>query len=1129
MRIERIVTIAFCLAIFATTLQATLQDTRPQASPQESATPPTDVAASQPEAAQSQPAEAEKPEEILSSGTFAGLALRSIGPALMSGRISDFAVNPENRAEYYVAVSSGGVWKTTNAGVTFAPVFDGQGSYSIGCITMDPHNHNVVWVGTGENNSQRSVSFGDGVYVTRDGGKNWTNAGLKESEHVGMIAIDPRDSNVVYVAAMGPLWRAGGDRGLYKTIDGGKTWERVLHISDDTGVNEVHLDPRNPDVIYAPAYQRRRHVWTLINGGPESAVYKSTDAGRTWRKIHNGLPDVELGRVGLAIAPANPDVVYAIVEAALDKGGFYRSTDCGESWERMNDYKTVSPQYYNELFCDPCKVDRVYVMDVVAHFSEDGGRTFQPLPFENRHVDNHAFWIDPRNTDYLLLGCDGGVYESFDRGVNWRFMANMPISQFYRIAVDNSEPFYYVYGGTQDNGTVVAPSRTIDRIGIGNEHWFYSCGADGYETCVDPVDPMTVYSLWQYGGLVRFDRRSGESVDIKPREKPGVEPYRWNWDSPVILSPHSPTRLYFAANILFRTDDRGNSWRAVSGDLTRRLNRDELPVFGKIQNADAVAKHNSTSFYGNCVSLCESPLVEGLIYVGTDDGLVQVTEDSGRNWRKIETFPGVPEQTYVSCLTASQREPDTVFATFDNHKMGDFKPYVLKSVDRGRTWISIAGDLPERYIVYSIQQDHVKPELLFVGTEFGAFFTIDGGMKWIKLTGGAPTIAVRDLDVQRRESDLVLGTFGRSIYILDDYSPLRMVSEETLKSTPILFPIKNAWQYIERNRLGNNNGRGSQGATYYAALNPPYGAVFTYYLPEKIMSLQELRKKAEKDAEKEHKPYRYPALDELRAEDRQREPAVFMIITDEAGEVVRRFPVSRDKGFHRVSWDMRYPAVTPPPIDLPTDNPPFSRPPAGPQAPSGTYAATLVSVVDGVAKPLAPAEKFDVVPLQLATFAAQDRAMVLAFQKKLARLQRAVAGAFPFADEVQNRINYVRAALRETPGADPANLVELERIQQRLNDLLVALRGDPTLGKREEPQPPSISQRVNEIVGDQWNVTSPPTQTQEDGYRYAGEAFAQVLEGLRRMAFTDLKALEDKIESLGGPWTPGRLPDWRME
>ena len=762
-------------------------------------------------------------EDIMSAKTFAGLKLRSMGPALMAGRVGDFAVDPNNRARYYVAVASGGVWKTTNAGTTWTPVFDKQGSYSIGCVTMDPGNPHVVWVGTGENNSQRSVGFGDGVYRTRDDGVTWENLGLSESEHIGTILIDPRDSDTVYVAAQGPLWRAGGDRGLYKTTDGGANWERILHVSDDTGVNEVHCDPRDPDVLYASAYQRRRRVWTLIDGGPESAIYKSTNTGRTWRKVSKGLPEVDMGRIGLDVSPADPDVVYAIIEAADGKSGFFRSADRGESWEKRSDYKTFSAQYYNEIVCDPLDVGRVYVFDTFLHVSEDGGKTFKRVPRQHRHVDDHALWIDPHDNDYLLVGCDGGVYESFDRGANWDFKPNLPVTQFYRVSVDNSLPFYYVYGGTQDNNTLGGPSRTRDRIGIANEHWFVTVGGDGYKTRVDPEDPNIVYSQWQYGGLVRHDRRSGEIVDIKPREAPGEEPYRWNWDSPLIISPHDHRRLYFAANRLFRSDDRGNSWTVVSDDLTRRLDRNALAVMGRVQPSDAVAKHHHTSFFGNCVALTESPLVEGLIYVGTDDGLVQVTEDGGQSWRRTALFPSVPDMTYVSCLTASQHDPDTVFAAFDNHKNGDFKPYLLVSTNRGHDWTSIVGDLPERDIVYTVVQDHVDPKLLFVGTEFGAYFTVDGGAHWIKLTGGVPTIAVRDLAIQERENDLVLGTFGRGAYILDDYTPLRLANRELLERGPCLFPVKDALRYIETSRLGGSSGKGSQGQDHYAQGTAPRG------------------------------------------------------------------------------------------------------------------------------------------------------------------------------------------------------------------------------------------------------------------------------------------------------------------
>jgi photosystem II stability/assembly factor-like uncharacterized protein len=570
----------------------------------------------------------------VTGGTFSGLRARSIGPALLSGRIADLAINPSNHAEYFVAAASGGVWKTTNNGTTFRPVFDGQGSYSIGCVTIDPGNHNVVWVGTGENNSQRSVSWGDGVYKSVDGGRSWTNVGLKESEHIGMIVVHPRNSDVVYVAAQGPLWRSGGDRGLYRTTDGGATWERILHVSDDTGVNEVHLDPRDPDVIYVSTYQRRRRVWTLLDGGPESGIHKSTDGGRTWRELKRGLPSVDKGKIGLDIAPADPDVIYAVIEAQDGQSGFFRSTDRGETWQRRSGYVSTSPQYYNELVCDPYEVDRVYAMDTRLQVTDDGGSTFSSVQGRRQHVDNHALWIDPDDTAHMIVGCDGGVYETWDRAQSWRYMPNLPLTQFYRVTVDTSEPFYYVYGGTQDNNTLGGPSRTIKRS-LSNEDWFVTVGGDGFETVVDPTDPNIVYSQWQYGGLVRHDRRTGENVDIKPRPRPGDPPYVFNWDAPLLISPHSHTRLYFGGRRLYRSDDRGDGWRAVSGDMSRGLDRNELEVMGKIWPMNAVAKHNSTSIYGNIVALSESPLVEDLLYVGTDDGLVHVSENGGESWRGV--------------------------------------------------------------------------------------------------------------------------------------------------------------------------------------------------------------------------------------------------------------------------------------------------------------------------------------------------------------------------------------------------------------------------------------------------------------------------------------------------------------
>jgi photosystem II stability/assembly factor-like uncharacterized protein len=1068
-------------------------------------------------------ADAEEVPPRLSADTLKGLELRSLGPAINSGRISDFAVTPGQRHRYFVATASGGVWRTDNAGTTWKSLFDEQGSYSIGCVAMDPNNHNVLWVGTGENNSQRSVSFGDGVYRSLDGGVTWTNLGLRESEHIGTITIDPRDSNVVYVAAQGPLWRSGGDRGLYKTTDGGTTWERVLHISEDTGINEVHLDPRDPDVLYATAYQRRRHVWTLINGGPESGIYKSTDAGATWRELEKGLPEVDMGRIGLAVSPADPDVIYAIVEAQRDKGGVFRSRDRGESWDKRSDYMSGSPQYYNELVADPRDVDTVYSMDTWLHVSTDGGTTFTKVGEEHKHVDNHAMWIDPEDTDYLLVGCDGGVYESFDRGATWAFKENLPITQFYRVAVDTSSPFYFIYGGTQDNNTLGGPSRTLDRSGISNEDWFITVGGDGYETAIDPTNPDILYSQSQYGNLSRYDRASGEAVDIQPQEEPGEPAHRWNWDSPLIISPHSPTRLYYACQRVFRSDDRGDTWSAISGDLSRQLNRDELPVMGQIWGMDAVSKNRSTSDYGNVVSLSESPLVEGLLYAGTDDGLIQVTEDGGDNWLKIDRFPGVPERTYVSRIEASLHDADTVYAAFANYKMGDFKPYVCVSRNRGRSWSSISGDLPQREVVHSLMQDHVNPELLFAGTEFGLYFTVNEGKNWVRLKGGLPTIQVRDIDVQRRENDLAIGSFGRGFYVLDDYTPLRQMSEDALEQEAILFPIRNALLYIEK-----RSRHGSRGHGFFTADNPPFGAIVTYYLKDGLKTRQEQRAEAEKKAREQGSDPPLPSMAELRQEDEEVEPQVVLTVRDAGGDIVRRITGARTKGIHRVNWDLRYPAVTPTSLTEKPDPAPWEEPERGRLVAPGTYSITLGKVVDGEHSELTAAQQFQVVPLDLATLTAADRAAAMAFHADAARLRRAVSGAIKSASEAEARIAHVRKALLDTPDADAALLAETQRLGGELNEILVALRGDPTKSARNVFQPPSIEDRIERIAGDQWYTTQAPSTTHQQAYRWAAEAFTAELERLRNL-FAQLEDLEDELEAAGGPWTPGRLPEWEEE
>jgi photosystem II stability/assembly factor-like uncharacterized protein len=1063
--------------------------------------------------------ENDKEKDPLNAGTFSGMKLRLIGPAVTSGRIIDFAVNPCNHKEFYVAVASGGVWKTTNGGHNFNPIFDNEGSFSIGCVTMDPNNHNVVWVGTGENNSQRSVSYGDGVYKSVDGGKTWKNVGLENSEHIGDIIVDPLNSNHVWVASQGPLWGAGGDRGLYETTDGGESWTLSLEISENTGVSDIAIDPRNPDVIYASSYQRRRHVWTLINGGPESAIYKTNDGGENWRKLKNGLPSGYVGRIGLALSPVNPDVVYALIEASGDKGGFFRSTDRGESWSKRNNYKTASAQYYQEIFCDPKDVDVVYSMDTYTKFTEDGGKTWNRLGLSERHVDDHALWIDPEDTDHLMIGGDGGIYTTFDRGKSWRFFENLPVTQYYRIECDNSEPFYFVYGGTQDNNSLAGPSRTNNAYGIMNEDWYFVLGGDGYEPQIDPVNPNIVYGQLQYGFLVRYDKQSGEVTGIQPQAEKGEE-LRWNWDSPLIMSPHNRKRLYFAANKVFRSDDQGNTWKKISGDLSRQIDRNKLPVMGRLWAPEAVAKNASTSLYGNIISLTESPVREDLLYVGTDDGLVHMTENAGEKWTKYSTFPGVPDTTYVSDLLASHHDADVVYAAFNNHKRADFKPYLFRSTDRGESWQSITGNLPNDEPVWTIAEDPKNPDLLFVGTEFSVYFTINGGEKWIELKGGFPTIAVRDLDIQEREDDLAVGTFGRGIYILDHYAPLREVSKEMLDSDAHIFDIRDPLMYVEN----RSHGRRSLGETFYRADNPDFGATITYYLKEKIKTRKDIRKKAWKEAvDDEDRTPEYPSWKELRLEDLEESPYLVFAFADENGDVVRRLKAAAAPGINRITWDLRYPATSP--LSKKSKINKHSGMPVMP----GKYSVTMYKSVDGELTKLAGPKWFETRVLNNVTLPAEDQSELADFRHNVQQLQRAVYGTQKYLNNLQKRLKLIRKTLLATPEAPEQLLADARDMELELADIEKTLSGDKSISKRNANQPPAITSRISIILYGMWYTNSAPTTTNRESYRIAGEEMEKVLNQLDTFTNEKLPEIEKAMDRLDAPWTPGRLPRWEMK
>jgi photosystem II stability/assembly factor-like uncharacterized protein len=1054
---------------------------------------------------------------------LASIPLRSIGPALTSGRVSDFAFEPDRWQAHYVAMASGNLWKTVNNGVTWEAVFDNEGAYAIGVVELDPRNPNVVWVGTGENNSQRSVGFGDGVYKSLDGGKSWRNMGLKDSGHISMIRFHPADSDTVWVAAQGPLWNSGGDRGLYRTVDGGENWEKLLDIDADTGVNEFVVDPADPDVIVASSYQRRRHVWTLINGGPGSGVHKTTDGGKTWRKVTKGLPEGDLGRIGLAAAPSVPNLLYAIVEAD-DKGkGVYRSTDFGESWEKRSGHMTTSPQYYNELVVDPNDADVVYSLDTFTHRSEDGGKTWSRLPLNSRHVDDHALWIDPDDSNHLYIGGDGGAYESWDRGATWRHVTNLPAVQFYRVTPDDDFPFYNVCGGTQDNMTQCGPSRTRFTDGISNADWTFVQFGDGYKAQIDPTDPNIIYAQYQYGGLARYDRVTGERLAITPQPGADENDYKWNWNTPLIISPHDHRRLYYGAEKLFRSDDRGESWVAVSGDLTRQLDRNTLEVMGRVWSVDAIAKNDSTSMYGSMIALDESTLVEGLLYVGTDDGLIHVTSDGGANWSRVASFKGVPDMSLVEDVIASRHDADVAYAVIDNHKRGDHKPYVLKTENRGRSWKLISSDLPARGSAHTIAEDHVDANLLFVGTEFGVFFSNDGGGSWHELST-LPTIAVRDLEIQRREGDLVVGTFGRGIYILDDYSPLR-TSARDLAAGPVLFAPREAWLFNPDPRRGWGE-KGDFGTQRYVAENPPHGAVIAYYLPEGLKTLAEQRREAEAKRQQAGEDTPYPAWERLRREDREEAPSVTLTIRDGAGQVVRRIDGPAAKGFHRVAWDMRHPAPDPVELKTDADRAPWENDPAGPMVLPGRYTVSLSQRVEGRYEDIAGPQPLVLKPMFSGGLVTDDRAGLLEFQRQSAELYRAVLGANRAAGEIESRIDHLLVAVTATPGAGEPQAAALRALRSRMQDLRVTLNGDSTVTSRNEPAPLPIRGRVARIVYGSWGSQSEAGGTFRDSYAVAARQFPAVLDELRAVS-AELVEIERALEAEGAPWTPSRIPDWR--
>jgi hypothetical protein len=803
----------------------------------------------------------EKAGAAADEGLLDGLKLRNIGPANMGGRIDDFAVVEGRPSIIYAGTASGGVWKTENNGVTWKPIFDHQETSTIGDVTVAPSHPDIVWVGTGEPNNRQSSSWGNGVYKSTDGGKTWQNMGLQDTHHIGRIVIHPHNPDIVYVAALGHLWGPNKQRGLFKTINGGKTWTNTKFIDENTGFVDVCMDPENPDTLYAAAYQRRRRGWGFNGGGPGSGLFKTTDGGETWIKLTKGLPSRgDTGRIGIDIYKSNPRVVYAIIEHK--QGGVFRSEDKGFSWKKMSG-TNPRPMYYSQIRIDPNNDQRIWVLGARMYVSEDGGKSFNTGLVTRIHGDHHAMWINPKNSDHMIVGSDGGIYFSYDRGKTWDFVNSLPLGQFYEIGFDKQNP-YCVYGGLQDNGSWGGPSETYYTQGISNDEWFRIGGGDGFYTQVDPTDPNTIYAESQNGNLFRLNLKTGESKSIRPRPEDPKETYRFNWNSPIHISPHDPKTIYYGGNKLFISHDRGENWEATV-DLTKQKDREKLPLMGTPPDKNTLSKHDGIAYFGDITTISESPLKPGLLYVGTDDGNLQVSRDGGKTWKNVTShIPGVPEYTYVTRVVASQFNEGTAYATLDGHRNNDFKPYVFITTDYGEKWKSIAGNIPAGSVVNVIREHPENPHLLFVGTERGAYFSIDLGKRWIKIKSNFPLVPVDDIAIHPRENDLILGTHGRSIWILDDITPLAQLTQEVLDSPSFLFGVKEATQ----TRLFYH--KGSTGHKIFIAPNPPYGAVISYYLKEDV-------KKS-------------PVL----------------IIKDKDGQKIKEFKGPKSAGIKRVSWDLRY-------------------------------------------------------------------------------------------------------------------------------------------------------------------------------------------------------------------------------
>ncbi|MFL6286146.1 MAG: WD40/YVTN/BNR-like repeat-containing protein [Pyrinomonadaceae bacterium] len=1016
----------------------------------------------------------ESPEDASTEiKSFERLEWRSIGPANMGGRIADIEGVAGNPNLVYVATASGGLFKTTNGGVRWTPLFERQGSISIGDIALEPGNPDVVWLGAGESAVRNSVSFGDGVYKSTDGGRTWQHMGLRETEHVSKILINPRNTDVVYVGAQGHAFAPNEERGVFMTTDGGRTWAKTLYIDAEHGVADMDIDPSNPNIVYAVMWKFRRTPWTHTSGDERGGLFRSIDGGRTWKKLEGGLPKV-VGRIGVAVAASSPNVVYAITEAK--EGTLWRSDDRGETWRNVSKQTNIVSRgfYYTHVRVDPTNENRVFAVASTLFASVDGGRSFRAISGRT-HVDFHALWLDAQNPKRMWQGQDGGIAVTYDGGESWEVVNNFAAGQFYQIHVDDRQPFYYVMGGLQDNGTWTGPSRTREPVGIQNDDWRMISFGDGFYVMNHADDPDVYLSESQGGNVVRTDMRTREQQLVVPYMGDDGGPasdakYRFNWNTPLLASPHDKNTVYITGNVVFRSTDFGKSWTAISPDLTTNDREKQKSAGGPVAFENTGAEYHTT-----IISFAESPLRAGVLWAGTDDGNLQVTTDAGKSWRNVvKNVPSLPPNSAVSHVEPSRVNDDLVYVSFDRHMLDDRRPYVYKTTDGGRTFQNITGNLPANAYVHVVREDPKNTRLLYAGTELGLYVSYNGGGSWTSLgLKNLPVVAVHDLIVHPRANDIIIATHGRSIYVLDDATPIQQLTPEVAREDVHLFDVRPALRYATRmTRYG-------VGDKAFAGQNPPYGALVSYYLKQKPDDKTKLK----------------------------------LQILDSGGKMISEIEnIAKERGLNRVSWNLRYggPTVRRPPTDEEVQ---FTGGPRGPQVSPGTYTVRLLVGEKSYE------QKVDVrLDPTVNGVTAADLRETLEMELRLRDMQTATNNALNTLDSLKSQIDFIERTVRDRLGASsvPKELTDALTAQKKRVEELQNRLAQPEGGLGFEGRAQLID-RIGGLFFTLDSSNAAPTPAARELYGDLQKEFDTKVGEVNKFLSDAVSQLNDALRRVGAP------------